>query len=72
MIKLGDLEQVVCDAGHQASDFLVIIETEGEFLIMGKKFISKVVLHSGADHVTDIGDKVVAAEFQGKKTEHDA
>ena len=39
---------------------------------MREKLIAKIVFHLRADHVSDIGDKVIAAEFQSKESQHDA
>ena len=37
---------------------------------MGEEFISKVIFHACADHMTDICDEVVTSEFDSEKTQH--
>ena len=71
VIKLRDLEKVVGHARHQRTDLLIVIETEGQLLIMREKLISQVVFHPRADHVTDVGDEVITAELDSEKSEHD-
>ncbi len=71
VIQLRDLEKVIGHARHQGTDLLVVVEPEGQLLIMREKLISQVIFHPGADHMADVGDEVITAEFDAEKPQHD-
>ena len=60
--QLGNVLQVVGDAGHQAAGLVVVEETVGQLLVVFKNLAAHLCLHSDAHHVALVLDKVFQAE----------
>ena len=60
------------DSGHELAGFMLIVEFEGELLIVVEQLASHISFHKSAHDMPFIVDKCMACCVNGNQAEHDA
>ena len=68
--KLCNVKQIIGDPGHELTHLLVVIEGEGQLLIMPENVIAHPVFHTCAHQMPPVRDIKIAAQLYQKKYQH--
>jgi len=60
------------DAGHELAGFVLIVEFEGEFLIVIKQLFLPISFHQGAHDIPFVVDKCMSCCLNGNQAQHNA
>ena len=71
MIQLGKQEQVIRDPRHELSCALLVVEAQGQFLIMVEQLAAQVAFHHGAQGVAAVGHVEVAGCMHQHQQKHE-
>ena len=68
--KLRDIKQVVGNPGHELSHLLIVIEGEGELLVMLEDVISHAIFHPRAHQMAPVGNIEITSQLHHKQAYH--